>query len=934
MSGLPATGARRRALPGGAAVALLRRARVQWPLLALVTAVVALVALVVAVLPRHLEQAGRDALTRTLAAAPASARGVVGTSVEVLPAPGGDAMAGLRRVAATAQESLPPALASRLGPPASLVDSIRYALVPLAGADPLPLPTYLTLRAHDGIEEHLSLVAGRMPQPVTETRPLGGDTRGRSATVVEVLLTPRTAEEVGIAVGDEILGHPDAGDALVRRRSFAGHLPLVVRVVGLAELSDPDDDFWFGDARLHRPARQDTGAGADLFPFAILTPESLRSLPDVAARQQLRLESRAVLATTDLAPDDVRELRDVVRRLEAGAAADTAVTWRSGLGALLDGHLAAVAGARAASLLALAGVLAVAVIVVALVGILLAVRRRDATALVRGRGAGAGQLLSAQAVEAVLLTVPAGALAVVAARTLVPGATGRDGAVLAGAVALLAAVALVGAALPDARRPLRSLVDRDTDRHPGTSLRRRTLEAAAVVVTVIALVALRRRGVAIGDAAGLDPLLLLAPLLLASAVALITVRLHRAPLRAAGHGARRGRGAAALLGFARAGRTDRTGAPLAVLLVATTVSVVALSLDTSVRDGQVRSSWNAVGAPYRIDAPAGETLPPALLERLPADLERARSASATVLVSDSPGVSSRVELVMMELDRYARLTAGTPAHLDLPPELLAAPSPATGGAGPAVPGVASASTAGTAVAVGDTVPVLVGTRTVDVRIVAVRPRITALAAGDDAVVVLVPLDHVEAVLDRPVPAARLHLGSAGSGAADLAALAGGVGGTLLDRAAILAESRGSPLTAVVLLTLRVAAGLALAMAALALWISLAVSGRQRARDLALLLMLGGTRRQAAVAGLTEVLPAVLLAAAVGGGLGAVTVVLLRRPLDLGAFTGDATAALAVPGPTVLAVAGGIALGGSLLATAHAFAARRAHPRSVLEEADR
>lgn len=916
-----------------AVLALLRRVRVERWLLALVALVVAVVVGAVAAQARHLDRAERGALVETLEDAPPSSRGLAGGVIDAVPAPGGDALAGVRQRGEEARAALPPVLASHLGRSMSLVDSVRFALTSPDG-EPLPLPTYLTLRAHDGLDEHLTLVAGRMPRETTETRELGPAPRLSQVPVVEVLLTRRTAEEIGVELGEEVLGQPDPADALVRQRSFADQRAVLVRVVGLAELTDADDPFWFDDARLHRPAQQETGQGVNLFPFAILTGDGLRSLPDVPAQLPVRMEFRLLLSSNELAPAEVRELRDVARQLDAGAATDDAgVTWRTGLGRLLDLHLGRVAAARATSLLALTGVLAVAVALVGLVGMLLAVRRRGATALLRGRGASGAQLLRAQLVEAVLVAVPAGAVAVVLARLVVPGAGG--GALpLAGLVVALTVSALVATAVPDVRRSLRTLQD-GGDRVVATPIRRWTGEAVVLVVTVGAVVALRRRGVAVGDADATDPLLLLTPVLLAASVALVTVRLHHVPLRLAGLLARERRGAAAMLGLARASRTRRTGAPLAVLVVATAVSVVALALDGSVRDSQESAAWAAVGAPYRIDAGPGESLPAAELGDIAGVTDHARDTRLLTAVTAPLTAATRIELALVDLDRFARMTAGTPAAVELPRWLLTAPPVVVDGRRPdPVPGLASRAWAeASGLAVGDVVTVLVGTDLVEVRIEGVRSRFLDLD-GSARDFVVVPITHLEAVLGRPVGTERLYVAGSAAAREGLAARAVELDATLLDRRATLRETREAALTAAVLRTLRGAAVLALGLAALALWISLAATGRQRTRDLALLAVLGGTRRQVTAAGLTEVVPAVVVGTLVGGGLGAVTVTILRRPLDLRPFTGDVTVPLGVPADTVLVVAGATALAATLLASVHALASRRAHPRTVLEEVDR
>ena len=127
------------------------------------------------------------------------------------------------------------------------------------------------------------------------------------------------------------------------------------------------------------------------------------------------------------------------------------------------------------------------------------------------------------------------------------------------------------------------------------------IELGIVALAAAALVSLRGRGLLQNRSGGIDPLLALAPLLLAIAVTIVVVRLYPYPVRAIGSIAQRGRGALGLLGAVRA-RSAIAVLPLLALTLGSALAVSGALLVNTVRDGQQYASWERVGADARVSA--------------------------------------------------------------------------------------------------------------------------------------------------------------------------------------------------------------------------------------------------------------------------------------------------------------------------------------------
>lgn len=296
----------------------------------------------------------------------------------------------------------------------------------------------------------------------------------------------------------------------------------------------------------------------------------------------------------------------------------------------------------------------VAAVVLCMAGGLAAERRRAELTLLRARGASLRGLAGRLLAETAVVAVPAAALGLLAARLTV--GTGRtvQSVAAAGAVALVAALAL----------PLRAVaVHRAVGVHTGRedvvrarpTKRRLVAELTLLAVAAGAVLTLRTRGTSTeGDPTG-DELVSLAPVLVAVIAALVLVRLYPLPLRGLARPARRMRGVVGPLSLARAGRAGgSTVLPLLALLTALTTAAFGGSVLTGVTDARERAAVFAVGADARVDN---------LGERAAADVEeRVRRVPGVedvtpVKVSYTAlAASLRVSLAGVEPDAYAALS--------------------------------------------------------------------------------------------------------------------------------------------------------------------------------------------------------------------------------------------------------------------------------------
>ena len=565
--------------------------------------------------------------------------------------------------ASTFSAQLPSAVGALISERSTVVDSLRWTILA-----PTNDPSFLRMRIQPGVDDHLAYVDGRAPTGSLRRIPDPLDPSGASGEVpvFEIALSRLSAAAIGATVGDVIPLAPDATDVLVGRGS---NVDVVVagEVVGLFDVPDRSDPYWFDDPAFAQPSYRGPTLDSRLVDVsAVLSPDSYRGLlaETNAARFPARYTWRYRVDPDRVTASGTARLIVDLRRLESTFPADgtgpAATNLRSGLLPLMVAWTA-----RWASATTLLGVIAVGPIVVAVAAlsmvILLAVaRRRPSLELARGRGASSLQVLGSAAAEGLLLTLPAATLAVLVALLLLPTGSPRTSIVAAFAIALAATVLLVLAVVPTAFAAPRG-PGRGMDGVRRVSARRLLFEGTVVALAIAGAYVLRDRGVgSVGSGAAApasDPLIAAVPALAGLAAGLILVRLLPLPVRLLGRLAGRRRDLVPVLAMRRAAGGGRAGAVLLVLMAAT--AIAAFSLTTLLHFDQAADdvAWQQVGAPYLLTG--GVALLPSDLDPVTfPEVEARAGAFETRAVFE--GRRLPLNLVAIDVADLGPVVAGTP----------------------------------------------------------------------------------------------------------------------------------------------------------------------------------------------------------------------------------------------------------------------------------
>ncbi len=924
-----------------AVAALLRRFRVEQVVIGSIFVLVAVTSLAVAAGPRLYNRVVDEGLRHELSGAPGVQRNLQLSTVDLIQ-PGqppvvrvtarGDQLAG----------SLPESVRRLVAARSYLLETPRFLV-----DDPPNYTTFVTLRYQDGLEEQIEVVEGRAPRPVRQ--PTVEDPETPPSARLEVAISEATAAETLMAVGDRLAATVDDDDPLVRRM-FPRPVSLVeVEVVGIFAVRDPSAEYWFDDPSLIRVSVGGTDDNPLAFATALVAADAYPDLVSLAV--PLRYVWRHQLGFDRLSADQLDPLVRDLRAMESdfvtsasAANARGAIFMRSGLLGIIDRYLSQRATSEAVLSVAAIGPLSVATGAVALVALLVIARRRAALLLARSRGASGRQLLAAQLWEALLVAVPAAALGLLAAETLVPSRPAPASPLGALGVALAASLLLLAATWPLARRALGQL-ERDDPAVFRLAPRRLVFETTVVGLALAGAWLLRERGLsgqsAAGDVGGWDPFLAAVPALIGIAVGLVTVRLYPLPVRGLGWLAARRRGLVAVLGLRSVGRHPSAAhLPLLVLMLTMAIGAFSSVLGVSVERGQVESSWREIGADYRIEPVAGANMTPGLDPSVVEGVE----VVARGYVDRSAGFSTQpqhrgsIALHALELDAYARVLEGSPVEASFPDEMLSPDvGPGIGGTQRPVPAlVSSRLPAGSAqLATGDTFEVSVAGRPIVLRVAARADRLPGVPEGSSFVVA--PLEAIAAAYDRgPVRSNALLVRGSAEIERELreAVRAQSVTAAVASRHLAYARLRDAPLVAAVIGGFGLALAAATAYAALAVGASVGLTAERRSRELAYLRTLGLSRRQVAALTVVEHAPPVVLAVLVGIALGVGAAWLLEPGLELAAFVGPgALVELQLDWPSIAVLAALVAGVVTLAVAISSWASRRRDPSRALRMGD-
>ncbi|MFB7476060.1 FtsX-like permease family protein [Kitasatospora sp. NPDC056184] len=542
-----------------------------------------------------------------------------------------------------------------------------------------------------------------------------------------------------------------------------------------------------------------------------------------------------------------------------------------------------------------AGLAGVGAVVLCLAAALTGDRRAAELRLLRARGGSRAGVVRRLLGEGAVTVLPAAVAATALALWLLP--TPRwGGAVLAAtAVALFTLLAL----------PLRAA--RIWSRARSVGGRRRVVgELAVLALTVAAVAEVRRRGVATAGE-GADPLLVVAPLLLALTGGLLLARLQPPAIGALGRISAGRPGAVGFLGLTRAARGtgERRGPsvlPLLALLLAVTTAGFGTTVLGAVDTARARAARLSIGGDASVLLPIGVTVPPAFAEAaavLPGVRASARIWADTEVFVLGGNDATRVFAVVADPAAYAEISRSL-GRGAFDPAML---SGGTGGPDAPVPALLSTAlaarlgpdathrlrlpnggelltrTAGTV----DGTPALQGEGRLFVVLpagpaVAVAPELGRpnlwLATGS------VDQDALRSLVRERITTGNERTAPAPDGQDTIPA-----GYTVRTSAAVTAELGDDPLQASAARLFWAAVLGAGALALLAVLLTLVRAAPERTALLARLRTMGLRPRQGLALILVETLPQTLVAA-VGGGLVALAAVALLGPtFDLSVLVG-------------------------------------------------
>jgi putative ABC transport system permease protein len=748
---------------------------------------------------------------------------------------------------------------------------------------------YVNLAWMSDSGQHVEWVAGRAPNALLTT-----EHEGRQIPLFEIGVVEDASAKLGLEVGTtKVVGESDYN---------------AVRVVGVFRPKNPGSPWWshHPEVRSVNLVQPPGGGGQQFYTTALLPDAGLRALGagrKLAYSWILPADPRAAAAHGPL------RLRESVAEFGRAVSlvSDHVRVFRtdSALSGLLTAFTGKIATAQTVMYLVLGGLMLVALGVIALT-VQLAIGRMDRSlALMRARGGSLGQVTLTGTLVIGVAAVPA-VLAGYALAHLVPGpltAAVHLGPVLL-AVATLAFTALRLTAAH--RTPLNERRDDVTASRPAP--KRVTLEVLVVVLALVGAHLVRTRGLTTSvEEQGQDPFLLLVPVALTLAAALVTLRLYPYPLRLLVRLAARTRPAVPFLGLTRAARAGSfTVLAILVLLPALAVAVFSAVVSGGLSATQDLASWQRAGAPARLQVTT--EFPAEAVERV------RRVPGVTDVVPAQTGrvqldhTSERAEIVAVDLARWQTLLAGSPITLPRPP------------AGAGVPALYS--------------PALKGRGTLDIGW-DTRLKVTesgsvgslpGLYTGQKFIVV--PLDA-----NRRVAPNVLLVG----GDIDLEAVTAATGMKevfAVGQAAELSRIADDPLAAAITRMLGISTVALGAYALVSVVISLVVGAADRARAVSFLRTLGLSGRQAQALTVLEIAPMIVMTAMAGLALGLGLPSAVGPGVNLSRYAGNITISgyELNPLPATL-LAAGLAAVALLGAYAHTALSRRRGLGSVLRVSD-
>jgi len=714
------------------------------------------------------------------------------------------------------------------------------------------------------------------------------------AGTVTVAVTPQTAARFGV--------HPGSRVTLVSPTGI-----ITLAVTAIVRPQQAGSTFWTQDPLASRPSVV-TPLGPPYWAGGVFAdPGQLAPMQTAFAGPGLEMNWEFPLAVGNLNADQAQGLANALNRattvtlgltgsLEPGAD-DLDVT--SPLIPDLALFLSTQAGIETVLLLLSVSLIVIAAAVIVLAGRMMVARRAEELAMLRARGGSLRQVTRLMAGGAAVAALPAAAIGAAVAVAVIPGdaAAAGLGWLLAG---ITLAVALAGPALIAAwqhRKPAPAanaaqVLTAETGRRRA-AWRRPVAEVTACAACAAGLVVLRNQGVPAGGQ--VNPLLMLAPVLVAVPVVLIMLRLYPLVVRGLLRVSARRTGATGFVALSAAARSSLTGVlPAFALVLALSLATFAGMVSNGIARGETATAWHITGADVLIQpGPTAGPVTPGVLKSI-ASVRGVTHATAVWNTTWVTPFGQTVTVTAVDPASYAAVTATTP----YPPLALArlggaARALATGGA---VPVFASPDAAAVLGRGATQLASLAPAGPFKVRVAGIVTSTPAQPGGGTFVVM------PQLVLPGPAGAPAPNMILVSGSAIDESQLTAQVnrsiaGSTITYRSAVLNSLTNSPLphgaALIVAFTLAEAAVLGLMIVLL----GLALGSSERQLTLARLTVMGHERDTRLV--LAEAMPAVLAAVVAGAVCAIVLPHLIGSSIDLSAFTGTSAPVLFQPDATAL-----------------------------------
>lgn len=576
-----------------------RRIRSDLPLVWAVFGVVLVTSFAFAAVPRAFEANADKGLRFAVERANPFERNVEITRAgRIPPASGDEPLQAVGAEGSRLAASFPSSVRAVIGDRRDTVETTRFTAVDAPGVPGPPGTTrLLTLEHVQGAEDRVRLTAGRMPEQRDEVVQLPFRLGQPRAHLIEAAVSQEAADQLSLQVNDILYLAPDFEDTLVGEVPLSERPMVAVRVTGFVAPKTAEDRAWLDDARLGRAVVRDTDQRRYIYGYGLFAPDAYGDIAQATRPLPLRYSWRYDVDASGFDAGSLDRLDSDVRRLDArfgestfGQRLGTGV--RTGLSDVLASYRSDRDAAAAVLAVGAVGLLALALAVVALLGSLAAHRRGAAISLVRSRGGATWQVLGAEAAEGLAVAVPAGVLGWAAAAIAIGGRGTWLSFWLVAGIVVATGVILAAAALGAARRGLAARGREDAVVEQA-SPRRLALEGLVVLVSLVGVYLLRRRGLA--DQQGLDPYLAAVPLLLGLAAGIVAVRLYPWPMRFLAAAAGRRRDLVPALALRRVARQPGvTAGPLLVLLLGVSVSVFAGVMAATLAHAQTGSGGGSL----------------------------------------------------------------------------------------------------------------------------------------------------------------------------------------------------------------------------------------------------------------------------------------------------------------------------------------------------